>query len=81
MSCFGEQGGADTGGGCRLSYEDQKLELRRTGPALRNRLAASACAGSGVGPEVIVGLCVERSIEMVVGLLAILKAGGAYLAA
>lgn len=33
----------------------------------------------GVGPEVLVGICIERSIEMVVGLLAILKAGGAYL--
>lgn len=33
----------------------------------------------GAGPEMIVGLCVERSIEMVVGILAILKAGGAYL--
>ncbi|AZC32355.1 Non-ribosomal peptide synthetase [Pseudomonas chlororaphis subsp. piscium] len=32
----------------------------------------------GVGPDVLVGICVERSIEMVVGLLAILKAGGAY---
>ena len=32
----------------------------------------------GVGPEDRVALCVERSIEMVVGLLAILKAGGAY---
>ena len=32
----------------------------------------------GVGPEVVVGLCVERSLEMVVGLLGILKAGGAY---
>ena len=32
----------------------------------------------GVGPEVLVGICVERSIEMVVGLLGILKAGGAY---
>ena len=32
----------------------------------------------GVGPDVLVGLCVERSIEMVVGLLGILKAGGAY---
>jgi non-ribosomal peptide synthetase component F len=32
----------------------------------------------GVGPDVLVGLCVERSIEMVVGVLGILKAGGAY---
>ena len=37
------------------------------------------CAGVGVGPEVVVGLCVERSPAMVIGLLAILKAGGAYL--
>ena len=33
----------------------------------------------GVGPEVVVGLCVERSLEMIVGLIGILKAGGAYL--
>lgn len=33
---------------------------------------------SGVGPDVIVGACFERSLEMMVGLLAILKAGGAY---
>ena len=32
----------------------------------------------GVGPETLVGLCVERSVEMVVGLLGVLKAGGAY---
>ncbi|WP_353737207.1 SDR family NAD(P)-dependent oxidoreductase [Moorena sp. SIO3B2] len=32
----------------------------------------------GVVPETPVGICVERSVEMVVGLLAILKAGGAY---
>lgn len=32
----------------------------------------------GTGPEVRVGLCVERSLDMVVGLLGILKAGGAY---
>ena len=31
-----------------------------------------------IGPEKLVGICVERSIEMVVGLLGILKAGGAY---
>ena len=32
----------------------------------------------GIGPEVLVGICVERSLEMIVGLVAILKAGGAY---
>lgn len=32
----------------------------------------------GVKPGSLVGLCVERSLEMVVGVLAILKAGGAY---
>lgn len=32
----------------------------------------------GVGPETLVGLCLERSVEMIVGLLAILKAGAAY---
>ena len=34
--------------------------------------------GLGVGPEVLVGLCVERSLDLIVGLLGILKAGGAY---
>ncbi|MCF4968124.1 non-ribosomal peptide synthetase [Nostoc sp. CMAA1605] len=33
----------------------------------------------GVGKEVLVGICVERSLDMIVGLLGILKAGGAYL--
>ncbi|WP_250853671.1 non-ribosomal peptide synthetase [Streptomyces rhizosphaericus] len=32
----------------------------------------------GVGPDVLVGLCVERGLEMIVGLMAILKAGGAF---
>ncbi|BAY66403.1 amino acid adenylation [Calothrix brevissima NIES-22] len=32
----------------------------------------------GVKPDVLVGICMERSVEMVIGLLAILKAGGAY---
>ena len=32
----------------------------------------------GIGPDVLVGVCIERSVDMLVSLLAILKAGGAY---
>ena len=32
----------------------------------------------GIGPESLVGICMERSIEMLIGILGILKAGGAY---
>jgi amino acid adenylation domain-containing protein/non-ribosomal peptide synthase protein (TIGR01720 family) len=45
---------------------------------LRANQLAHYLRALGVGPEVCVGLCVERSLEMVVGLLGILKAGGAY---
>ncbi|WP_339494068.1 non-ribosomal peptide synthase/polyketide synthase [Pseudomonas sp. EA_35y_Pfl1_P108] len=45
--------------------------------ARANQLA-HALRAKGVGPDALVGICVERSIEMVVGLLAILKTGGAY---
>ena len=58
-------------------FEDQKLsykELNRRANQIAHYLQTL-----GVGPEVVVGLCMERSLEMVVGLLGILKAGGAYL--
>src|SRR5262245_49365322 len=45
----------------------------------RANLVAHHLRGLGVGPEVVVGLCVERSLEMLIGLIGILKAGGAYL--
>ncbi len=45
--------------------------------ARANQLARHLMA-QGVGPDVLVGIAAERSVEMVVGLLAILKAGGAY---
>jgi amino acid adenylation domain-containing protein len=59
-----------------LVFEDQQItyaELNARANQLAYRLQAL-----GVGPEVRVGLCLDRSIEMVVGLLAVLKAGGAY---
>src|SRR5690606_21725260 len=43
-----------------------------------NRLAHYLIEERGVKPDTLVGICVERSPEMVVGMLGILKAGGAY---
>ncbi len=73
---FAEQA-ARTPDAVALVYEDSELsygELDR-----RSNQLAHYLRGLGVGPETVVGLCVERSLEMVVGLLGILKAGGAYL--
>jgi amino acid adenylation domain-containing protein len=57
-------------------FEDQQLTYRELNQ--RANQLAHYLQTLGVRPEVLVGICVERSLEMVVGLLGILKAGGAY---
>ena len=57
-------------------FEDQQLTYRELNQ--RANQLAHHMRSLGVGPEVLVGICVERSLSMVIGLLGILKAGGAY---
>lgn len=58
-------------------FEDEQLTYRQLNQRA-NRLAHHL-QHLGVGAEMLVGICVERSLDLVVGLLGILKAGGAYL--
>ncbi|MGZ8941903.1 MAG: non-ribosomal peptide synthetase [Methylobacter sp.] len=59
-----------------LVYEDGQLTYAQLN-AKANQLAHHL-RELGIKPDVLVAICVERSLNMVVGLLAILKAGGAY---
>ena len=72
---FEEQAGR-TPEAVAVVFEDATLsygELNRRANQLAHYLR-----GLGVGPDARVGICLERSLEMVVGLLGVLKAGGAY---
>ena len=54
----------------RISYQELNKRANQLARHLRKL---------GVGPEVLVGICMERSIEMIIGVLGIVKAGGAYI--
>jgi amino acid adenylation domain-containing protein len=58
------------GDGGQVSYREFNRRANRLGRYLQRM---------GVGPEVVVGLCLERSVEMVVAVMGVLKAGGVYL--
>src|SRR5260370_42709352 len=55
--------------GRSLTFQDLHARANQLARVLRKH---------GVGPDVLVGICMERSLEMVVALLGVLKSGGAY---
>ncbi|MHC5762542.1 amino acid adenylation domain-containing protein [Nostoc sp.] len=59
-----------------VEFQNQHLTYRELNQ--RANQVANYLRSLGVGPEVRVGICIQRSLEMAIGLLAILKAGGAY---
>ena len=72
-----EEQAARTPDQAAVVFEQQRLsygELNHRAQQLAHHLR-----GQGIGPEMVVGLFVERSLEMMVGILGILKAGAAYL--
>ncbi len=60
-----------------VTFEDESLSYQELNQ--RANQVAHYLRKLGVGPEALVGACMDRSIEMMTGLLGILKAGGAYL--
>ncbi|MCI0495000.1 condensation domain-containing protein, partial [candidate division KSB1 bacterium] len=67
---------AQTPDAIALIFEDQEITYQQLNDRV-NQLA-HYLRKQGVKPEYLVGICAERSIEMIEGILAILKAGGAY---
>jgi len=72
-----EQQVAKTPNAIAVVFENQQLTYRELN--LKANQLAHHLQQLGVKPDVLVGICLERSVEMVIGLLGILKAGGAYL--
>jgi amino acid adenylation domain-containing protein len=60
-----------------IDFEGQRLNYQQLNQQA-NQLAHYLIEQSHVTPDTLVGICIERSLEMVVAILAILKAGGAY---
>lgn len=59
-----------------VTYEQEKITYKELNE--RANQLAHYLQKKGVGPDTLVGICVERSLEMIVGILGVLKAGGAY---
>jgi amino acid adenylation domain-containing protein len=59
-----------------LVFENQQLTYAQLN--IRANQLAHYLRNQGVKPDTLIGICMERSLEMVIGILAVLKAGGAY---
>jgi amino acid adenylation domain-containing protein len=76
LAALFEEHAASTPNAVAVEYEGQELkygDLNRQANRLAHHLRAL-----GVKPDTLVAVCVDRSLEMIVGLLAVMKAGGAY---
>ncbi|HEX3093246.1 MAG TPA: amino acid adenylation domain-containing protein, partial [Candidatus Angelobacter sp.] len=76
LAALFEERAASTPNAVAVEYEGQELkygDLNRQANRLAHHLRAL-----GVKPDTLVAICVDRSLEMIVGLLAVMKAGGAY---
>jgi amino acid adenylation domain-containing protein len=71
-----EQHASRTPDATAVVYEDKRLSYRELNE--QSNQLARYLKQHGVGPEVRVAICVERSLDMIVGVLGIMKAGGAY---
>ena len=69
---------ARTPGAIAVAADDGTLPLTYAGLVARTTALAAWLRVSGVGPGVLVGVCLERSTDLVVALVAVLRAGGAY---
>ncbi|WP_171044486.1 condensation domain-containing protein, partial [Pseudoalteromonas citrea] len=72
-----EQQAQDNPDSVAVVFEDTHLTYGELN-SRANQLAHYLVEKQGVKPDTLVGICVERSLEMVIGILGILKAGGAY---
>ena len=71
-----EEQAARTPEAIAVEYEDRRITYGELNH--RANQLAHCLRERGVGPDTMVGLCIPRSIEMVVGIVGIVKAGGAY---
>ncbi|MEW6738247.1 MAG: AMP-binding protein, partial [Acidobacteriota bacterium] len=71
-----EESVAHTPAAIAVAYKEDQLTYQELNH--RANQLAHYLRKLGVGPDILVGICMERSIEMVIAILGVLKAGGAY---